>query len=275
MDHAAQTARRLLQLAADDIPTALEALPKNAAAGRFSLLAWNVDDLLRRRLERAALMARAERDLASARHEMALALDDLPRLADAVEQARTRPRSAATTIVLLTLEHAFLCALLGQSLAWVERLLALARDPVVKEEGLGDDSGGVSDTVVRMLTATLDGDANAFERARRRFAVKRKVDRYFDKYFVYDETMALVLAQDEAGLDEHLVQLDARFAARATDRHLKQLPLLAASGADNPLVFDVWAVALANAARRGGLRPSFHSDAIPTRDWAEPVAASR
>jgi hypothetical protein len=163
--------------------------------------------------------------------------------------------------------------LLGQSATWTERLLAMTRDPVVKEEGLGDDSGGVSDVIVRMLVATLDGDVAAFERARRRFAVARKVDRYFDKYFVYDETMALVLARSEAGLDEHLAQLDARFAARATDRHLRQLPLLAASGADNPLVFDVWAVALANAARRQGLQPSFHSDVVCTRDWAEPVVA--
>jgi hypothetical protein len=267
-------ASRLIELAAEDIATALDALPKNAAAGRLALLAWNVDDLVRRRLERAALMARAQCDLASARREMAVALEDLPHLADAAAQARTRPRSTDTTLVLLTLEHAFLCALLAQSALWIDRLLAIARDPLVKEEGLGDASGGVSDTIVRMLVATLDEDTQAFERARRRFAVKRKADRYFEKCFVYDETMALVLARDGAGLDDHLAQLDKRFAARATDRHLRQLPPLAASGADNPLVFDVWAVALANAARRRGLRPSFHSDVIPTRDWAEPVAST-
>ena len=112
----------------------------------------------------------------------------------------------------------------------MQKLVGLTALPVVKEEGLEEESGGVLDVIMRLLVATLNADPAAFASAQRRFEAERSVDRYYEVYFEYDCMMAAILAGDAKGVADFLAALEVQFARRATDKLLVNQELLKAAG---------------------------------------------
>ena len=82
--------------------------------------------------------------------------------------------------------------------------------------------------------------------------------------------MDLILARSET-FDAALVAQEKSFLARATDQRLEDGWTLDACQDRNALVFDIWAVALANLARHQGLTVRHSSEIIPTRDFEAAV----
>lgn len=253
----------LLRLAAEDIDSAKLAIPGNLAKGNFELAAWNANDAVRRYLERAALLLRAGAESACVREELLAALECVAHVEEAVRRCQAQGAGPRNFVHAMNLLWPMVLLMLLNEWDRLSALQGLARLPVVQEEGLEGESGSVDDTIVKMLLGLLEHDAAAFSRARARFARARSIDRYYSEYFGYDELMAHVLALDERSVRGCLADLDSRFRARATDRALVQLPLLGAAGADNDLVVDVWALALAQFAKHRGLAVGFSSDIVP------------
>jgi hypothetical protein len=157
--------------------------------------------------------------------------------------------------------------MMRQGWAHTESLVALTELPVVREEGMEEQSGGVLDTVMRMLVAVLKDDAKSFATAQRRFQAERSIDRYHEVYFEYDRMMAHILARDATGSVAFLMALESQFSQRATDKQLVNQQLLKAGGEDNGLVFDVWAVALALLARHRGIVLEHSTAVVPVSEF--------
>lgn len=252
-----------MSLAADDILSARSAIPGNFASAQFELAAWNANDAVHRHLERAALLLRSGADRARVRGELLAALEYVAHVEEAVRRCQELGPGPRNFVHAMNLMWPMLVLMLLNEWDRLSALGRLARMPVVQEEGLEGESGGVDDTIMKMLLALLERDSTAFRRAQVRFASARSIDRYYAEYFAYDTLMVCLLALDERDFGRCLEDLDARFRKRATDKKLVQLPLLGAAGADNALVVDVWALALAQLARHRGVAVGFSSDVIP------------
>lgn len=253
----------LMRLAAEDIDSAALAIPGNFAKANFELAAWNANDAVRRHLERASLILRSGADTARAREELHAALAYVSTVEDAVRRCQERGTGPKSFVHVMNLMWSMLLVMLLRDWGRLAELGRLSQLPVVQEEGLEGESGGVDDTIMKMLIGLIEQDAAIFSRARARFFAARSIDRYYEEYFQYDKLMACLLAQDEQCLDRSLEELDTLFRRRATDKKLVQVPLLGAAGADNDLVVDIWALALAQLAKRYGMQPRFSSDVIP------------
>ena len=253
----------LMRFAAEDIDSAKVAISINLARGNFELAAWNANDAVRRYLERAALLLRSRADCERMRGELLAALEYVTHVEKAVQRCQELEKGPKNFVHAMNLMWPMLLLMLLNEWDRLSTLERLAGMPVVQEEGLEGESGGVDDTIMKMLFALLERDSTAFLRAQARFAGARSIDRYYQEYFAYDTLMACLLALDERGFGRCLEELDARFRKRATDKKLVQLPLLGAAGADNELVVDVWALALAQLARHRGMAVGFSSEVIP------------
>lgn len=262
-------ADRMLYLAGDDIAARRAGIPVNIERGKFNLASWNSDAALRRHLERVALLARAKNDYAQAREELSAAQSFSQTLEDAVNLCNERGFNEAEKnfIHLMNFTSALLLLMLRQDWPRLKRLVAMTALPVVKEEGLEEESGGALDVIARMLVATLNDDAAQLATAQRRFQAERMVDRYFEVYFEYDRMMTAIVVGDAKGLADFLAALEVQFARRATDKELLNQELLKAAGEDNALVFDVWAVALALWARHQGIEVTHSSSVIPLHEF--------
>jgi hypothetical protein len=253
----------LMRLAAEDIDSATLAIPGNFAKGNFELAAWNANDAVRRYLERAALLLRSAPNSGRVRDELLAALDFVAHVEAAVQRCHEQGTGPRAFVHAMNLMWPMLLLMLLNEWDRLSMLQRLARLPVVQEEGLESESGGVDDTIMKMLLALLDQDHVAFSHARERFAGARSIDRYYEVYFAYDALMTCLVERDQQGVCRCFVELDARFRSRATDTKLVQVPLLGAVGADNELVVDIWALALAQLAKHHGMSPGFKSDVIP------------
>ncbi len=260
----------LVRAAERDIDICRTAIAVNLERANFEYAARNADSAIRDHLERVAVLARAKHDYAGAREELAAALPFVQTLEDAVNRCNERGFSEAdkSFIHLINVTSALLLLMLRQDWPRVQTLVAMTALPVVQEEGLEDESGGVLDVIMRMLIATIRSDAAAFASAQRRFETERTVDRYYEVYFEYDRMMAAIIAGDAKGVADFLAALEVQFARRATDKQLVNQELLKAAGEDNPLVFDVWAVALALLARHRGIEVTHSSAVAPVREFA-------
>jgi hypothetical protein len=257
----------LLQNADQEFAAARDAIPGNFARRSFEYVARNVETILRTRLERLALLQRARKDSAAAKAELAVAAPYLAHLEEAIARCNVGP-SVESFIQVANLTHAFLAILLANDWQRAQRLASAARLPVVQEEGCDGESGSVHDEVPKMLVATILDDQAAFARLQVRYERDRDFDLFFEKYFNYDRLMELILRRDAAGFNRALSEQERSFAARATDRKVNHGAPLDGCLKHNSLVFDVWAVALANLARHKGLEVTYASDVIPTRDFA-------
>jgi hypothetical protein len=260
----------LMRLAAEDIDSASLAIPGNFARAKFDLAAWNASDVVRRYLERAALLLRSGGDSGRVRAELEAALAYVAHVEEAVRRCEKRAPNPRNFVHAMNLIWPMLVLMLLNDWDRLSTLERLAQSPIIQEEGLDADSGGVDDTIVKMLLALLAEDAAAFERARTRFDGARSIDRYYQRYFAYDGLMSCLLARDEPGLARCLEQLDLLFRERANDPQLVQLPLLGAAGPDNGLVVDVWAWSLAQLAKRSGMAVGFSSEVIPVNALPSP-----
>ena len=259
----------LLRIAKVDIQSCHQAIATNLERLDFGYAAWNSSSAIRDHLERVALLARAKNDYAQAREELSAALPFIQTLEGAVNRCNERGFNEAEKnfIHLMNFTSALLLLMLRQDWPRLKRLVAMTALPVVKEEGLEEESGGALDVIARMLVATLNGDAAQLAAAQRRFQAERMVDRYFEVYFEYDRMMAAIVVGDAKGLADFLAALEVQFARRATDKELLNQELLKAAGEDNALVFDVWAVALALWARHQGIEVTHSSSVIPLHDF--------
>jgi hypothetical protein len=254
---------RLLELAADDIASARSALPNNFAQAKFDLAGWIANDAVRRHIERAALFLRSDVALPSVQSEFDAALYYVEVIEQAVGAISARARPTRVGFHLTNFLWSIVLLMLAGNWHRLATLAPLAHLPLVHEEGLKQDSGGVHDTIVRMLLALLADDQGTFLLAQGRFASKRKIDRFYAKYFCYGDLMQSIIARDNAACLTALMQLDRLFLQRGTDSRLSQLPLLAGSGKDNLRVVDVWALALSRLALYRGMLVPHSSAAIP------------
>lgn len=253
----------LMRFAAEDIESTKVAIPINFARGNFELAAWNANGAVHRHLERAALLLRSGADSERVRGELLAALAYVTHVEEAVRRCQELGPGPTNFIHAMNLMWPMLLLMLLNEWDRLSTLARMARFPVVHEEGLEGESGGVDDTIMKMLLALLERDSTAFRRAQVRFVSARSIDHYYREYFAYDTLMACLLALDERGFGRCLEELDARFRKRATDMKLVQLPLLGAAGANNELVVDVWALALAQLAKHRAMASGFSSDVIP------------
>jgi len=164
------------------------------------------------------------------------------------------------------LTHAFLACFLANDWQRAQRLAQAARLPVMQEEGTEGESGGPHDQIAKMLVATILCDRAAFRHQQSRFARDRSRAYFFEAHFKYDRLMDLILARSET-FDSALIAQEKNFLARATDQRAEQTWTLDACVDRNALLFDVWAVALANLARHQGLTVRHSSEIIPIRDF--------
>jgi hypothetical protein len=261
--HFDQQISRLLELAANDIASVKSALPANFAKAQFDLAGWNANDAIFRHIERAALLLRSDVALPSVQSELDVALHYVEVIERAVGAISAQERPSKLGFHLTNFLWSIVLLMLAGNWDRLAALVPLIRLPVVHEEGLAQDSGGVDDTIVRMLLAMLDDDQPAFLLAQGRFASKRKIDRFYTKYFCYGDLMHCIITRDNDGCLTALMQLDRLFLQRGTDPRLSQLPTLAGSGKDNPLVVDVWSLALSRLALHRGMLVPFSTAAIP------------
>jgi hypothetical protein len=150
------------------------------------------------------------------------------------------------------------------------RLAQAARLPVIQNDTAGK-KGSVHDEIVKMLVATVLYDRDSFRHFRSLFARDRSFDRFFRVYFNYDHLMDQIFEGDSVAFDAALVAHERSFLKRATDKRTNHGQVLDACLEKNALVFDVWAVALANLARHKGLTVRHTSEIIPVRDFEVPA----
>jgi hypothetical protein len=261
----------LLRAAETDIDSCRTAIAVSFERANFEYAARNANSAIRDHLERIAILVRAKNDYPAAREELTAALPLVQTLENAVARCNERGFSeeGKSFIHLMNFTSALLLLLLRQDWPRVKTLVAMTALPVVKEEGLEEESGGVLDVVMRMLAATLKNDAAALAAAQRRFQTERMVDRYYEVYFEYDRMMAAIVAGDAKGVTDFLAELEMQFARRATDKQLVNQELLKAAGEDNAFVFDVWAVALALLARHRGIEVTHSTPVVPVGEFAQ------
>jgi hypothetical protein len=242
-----------LRFAMDDIESVRLANPANMSKGKFNLVTLNAGDAVNRYLERIAVLMRAGADPARVDEELAAAESYIDEMEEAVRRCGECEPGPSHFIHQMTFMWPMVLLMVGGRWERLDTLARMARLPFVHEEGLEEESGGVDDTITKMVVALVLDEPHAFARARTRFSDARTVDRYYETYFAYASLMDSVLRRDANDAQRNVQDLDALFRARATDKKLTQLPLLAASGDDNDLVVDIWAVALLRFARHRGL----------------------
>lgn len=247
----------------DDIESVRAAIPANFARGQFDLAAWNANDAVNRYVERLAVLLRSGAEPETLRAEIEAASAFIDHIENAVRQCDADTAAPRRLFHLMNFLWSIVLLMLAADWSRLARIAALSRLPVVHEEGLGQATGGVDDTIVRMLQAALADDRAAFLAAQARFASARKVDRYYRVYFCYDELMDSVLQRDAAALAAGLARMDKLFHQRAHDARLKQLPPLGAAGQDNAFVVDVWALGLARLAVQRGLTVDIETEVMP------------
>ena len=265
-----QRVERLLWVAAQNIEICKKAIPANYARGSFEYVTWNSESAIRGHPERLALLHRGRNDKAAARAELSATREFLDHIEDAIAKCNAIGLTDTNFIHVTWLRPAFLACFLANDWQRAQRLAHAARLPVMQEEGLEGESGGFDEEIAKMLVATVLSDRAAFRHQQRRFARDRGRAYFFEVHFNYDRLMDLILARSET-FDSALVAQEKSFLARATDPRLEGGWTLDACLDRNALVFDVWAVALANLARHRRLTVRHSSDIIPTRDFEAAV----
>ena len=258
---------RLLWAAANSIEIIKKVLPGNYAKGMFDYVARNSDSAIRSHLERLALLHRARNDKAAARAELRATHEFLDHIEDAIAKCNAIGLTDENVIHVMNLTHGFLACFLANDWQRAQRLAQAARLPVMQEEGTEGESGGPYDEIAKMLVATVLSDRDAFRHLQSRFARDRDRAYFIKAHFKYDRLMDLILARDSGAFDAALVVQQQSFLARATDQRAEQTWTLDACVDRNALLFDVWAVALANLARHQGLTVRHSSEIIPIRDF--------
>ena len=252
-----------LRFAMDEIESVRLVNPTNLTRGKFDLAARNAGHAVERYLERIAVLLRIGAEPNRVAAEVTAAAAYLDQVDEAARRCGEREPGPSNFIHLMVFLWPMVLLMVAGHWERLEAMARTARLPFVHEEGHEDESGGVDDIITKMLLTLVLDDADAFARAHARFAKARSVDRYYKKYFEYGRLMDSVLRRDAEFAQRTLQELDALFRARTTDKWLVQLPLLAASGDDNDLVVDIWAVALARFARHRGVCIDFSSDVMP------------
>jgi hypothetical protein len=258
---------RLLWVAANGIEIIKKVLPDNYAKSNFEYVTRNSDSAIEHHLERLALLHRARNDKTAARAELSATCEFLDHIEDAIAKCNAIGLTEGNFIHVMNLTHALLACFLANDWQRAQRLAHAARLPVIQEQGHEGESGGFDDEIVKMLVATVLSDRDTFRHLQSRFARDRNRAYFFKAHFHYDRLMALILARDSKAFDAGLIAQAKSFLARANDRRLEHGHTLDACLEINALVFDVWAVALANLARHHGLTVRHSSDIIPIRDF--------
>lgn len=257
-----------LHLAERSIAGCKDAIPGNYAQKDFEYVAWNSHTGLGLHLERLALLHRAKQDKAGAKQELPRATVFLDYIEDAVAKCNASGFTERNFVNVGNFTNAFLVCFLANDWQRAHRLATAARLPVVQEEGLEGESGGIHDEIAKMLIAVALDDAAALDHHRTRFQKDRKGDRFWETYFGYDVLMDFIVKRDGRAFDGALIEQEASFKARATDRKAGRTGVLEACLENNALVFDVWAVALGNLARDRGLDVTYSSELIPMSDFS-------
>jgi hypothetical protein len=262
-----QRVERLLWVAANSIEITKTVLPTNYAKSDFEYVTRNSNSAIRDHLERLALYHRARNDKAAARAELRATREFLDHIEDAIAKCNAIGLTEENFIHVTNLTYAFLACFLVNDWQRAQRLAQAARLPVMQEEGTEGESGGPHDEIAKMLVATVLSDRAAFRHQQSRFARDRSRAYFFEAHFKYDRLMDLILARDSDAFDAALIAQEQSFLARATDQRVEQTWTLDACVDRNALLFDVWAVALANLARHQGLTVRYSSEIIPIRDF--------
>ncbi len=240
------------------------AIPPNREKRHWVLLTGNADTAFRSVLEKTALLCRAKGDAAAAKAQLVAGAEFVPALVDASAGALAE-LARGDSIHGLDFTHAFVWAMLAGDSEAEQRLVSAARAPSVREEGGGVDTGGPHDVVAKLALAVLSDDAAALDLLGRRYAAEVGSDRFFAHHFRYERLMARLVERDEAGFAAELREVEARFRSRADDRRTGHEQVLDGCAERNAWVFDVWATALLNLARRRGMSVPFDgSEFIPS-----------
>lgn len=252
--------------AARQIEGVKSAIPGNYAWDGFQQVTLNTDSALRCHLERVALLHRGKKDKAAALAELSATVVLLDYTEDAIAKCNAIGRTAGNWLYVTNLTHAFLAVFLANDWQRALRLARAASLPVLRDEG-----PNAYDDIVRMLVATVLSDRDSFRDWRSRFVRDRGFYRYFRVYFSYDQLMDQIFEGNSDAFDAALAAHEKSFLKRANDKRIDRGPLLHACLDNNALVFDVWAVALANLARHKGLTIGHTSEIIPVRDFEVPA----
>lgn len=247
----------------DNISRSQRIVPIHRANNNFEYEARVASSGIEACIEKICLRVRGRGTTAGVAETMRTAIEFAKTVLDAVRRAELEDATAGAWLYMHNLTFPLVAAALAGDWRLADRLAAATLSPVLREQ-----PGSVHNHEAGLLGALFRDDRKGFVEQLLRFDKACKSSSFHRKCFAYRPLMQAILERDDDAFKNALILADKMFRERGQDRKLEGLSMLCAGPEYHDVVFDHYAVALCNLAKRRGLKVDFSSEAIPN-DWLQ------